>query len=1261
MYEHLNTRTRQIVSALARGDSVELGGGSIEGFTGDEATVLKVLARHLLELKELRRGSLVERVIELFNDEAEEGGEAAEGQIAGDGEDAEATEELANWKLGHLRAWSFRGLAPARREWRYDFSGKSHLLYGPNGCGKSSLLGAICWCLTGRIFRDDQAPDVPEKVKVYSVSGTTTVSERPDGLALMDETGANTAGNDEYWVALQLLGSDEMGEQREVWIRRHNQDGLERSDDGENWTSIRSTSETGVDELDAELHLLMPARVGHIRFGKDAELLRVFSQIVGLDDLEAIAELAASVSSGLRRKATGIERGELASEERKISEYIKELADCKDEIVTALASFNEVVGDRRTVADVEAFERAITEKLESLRGQLASDLGIEIPSEDSDGYSEFKEKLENLPGQVHDVIEELEKSLEEVFSKSVGFSGHTEEELDLLEQGLGEFERTARQRVKERLEWAREEQEDEKASLMLHAAGHFPEGASDCPVCEQDLKEVPGVREKLESLRPLAREDHLRAKVDDLELQLVEKLGNIVTANLRDEGKTGLCERVLSDWDALKERVSKGLLGLIVEKFDTAIAEISKQMEDEEELERTPLADGFLDEFPGVFVAVDSAIDDAKKYIRLCRTVADKKAELKGAFGKALTGEEREGEEDSLRVILERGRATNREIKSLGTAYETTRELWRSVKNREQLSGVIQGYRKWAGSGDKTKELGENVRAEVAAMVGDLEEKMKENFACLYENEILELDMLTTGHPGNPHLKNQINAYLRAGSKRVPIGPFSNSGRLRALILAFVFALFEESNGSFGFIILDDPAMSLDDEHKTRFVDDMVGPRVAAGQVLLATHYERFYKDAEPVFNDGECLVMPYRRRVGDGVSFEPGNLLERVERSLEETGGSWREAAGNLRIWAERVLSTLSSYCPEPFAVFNNVPQSIANYANITDRNVATPERDQIVAALNNPRFQRVLHTPAHDESLNDVNVRDALRALEPCRRAVKKEISRFRELRRHEVQGRGVTQERQENQASIQILSFEHTIAGAGLEIVRAAAAAHNGEGIEWDENEMHTLEGHPVVILTTDVISPIGLLGQYLVLDNQERMPANKDLVAVKTENGERYVRRFWQEEDGSVVLEAANPTKPWLPVRLRDGQHSFRRVVGVLFANLDVTIGAEGREWVPGELADGWLNDVAGVRIRGTSMEPVARDGQTVLVKKTGEIKKADLGCVDIEQTETVIKRCYPGNEEWVLCSVNPSEVEDPMRVDTGTIRYAYPVCGVMFEL
>ena len=1092
-------------------------------------------------------------------------------------------------------------------------------------------------------------------MRVYSASGTATVSERPDGLALMDETGANTAGSEEYWVAVQLLGMEATGEQREVWIQRHSERGLERSDDGENWAPIRSISEAGVDELDAELRLLMPARVGQIRFGKDTEMIKIFSQIVGLDDLEAITELAGNVCSQLRREATSIENKDLATEEGKIAEYVKELVDCRDEAVRSIASFDEVVGDGRIFDDIETFGKAMKERIECLRGQLAEDLGIEMPTAESDEYKEFSEKLVNLPGQVENVVEELRKSLEEVFSKSVGFSGHTEEELDLLEQGLGEFERTARQWVKERLEWAREEQRDEKASLMLHAARHFPEGASECPVCTQDLNEVPKVREKLESLRPLAEQEHLKPAIENLELQLANKLGSVVALDLREESKTGLCERVISDWSDLKERISKGLLETIVDEFDAVIAEISEQMEDIEEVERAPLADGFLEEFPEAFATLDRAIDDAKKYIRLCRMVVVKKAELKEAIEKALTEGEREGEEDSLRVILERGRATNREIKSLGTAYETTRELWRSVKKKEQLSGVIQGYRKWAGSGDKTKELGENVRAEIAAMVGDLDEKMKENFECLYENEILELDMLTTGHPGNPHLKNQINAYLRAGSKRIPIGPFSNSGRLRALILAFVFALFEESKGSLGFIILDDPALSLDDEHKARLVKRIIGRAIEDAQVILATHYKRFYELAERVFIEGEIQQMVPRRRVYDEVWFEPGDILERTFEAVQRSPGSWREVAGSLRRWVERSLQTLNSYCPEQFWLQGDLVGTVQAYARVSDPRVVSSERNEIVRILSRG-FIEDIRRFAHNEDATVSEFRDALATLKECKRYVYKEIGRFKDIYDEEL-----ASQRIQSRAAIRLLSVNGIIPDTGLEIVREAAAAHNGEGIEWDENEMHTLEGHPIVILTTDVISPIGLLGQYLVLDNQERMPANKDLVVVETENGERYVRRFWQEEDGSVVLEATNPTKPWLPVRLREGEHRFRRVVGVLFADLDVTIGAEGREWVPGELADGWLNDVAGVRIRGTSMEPVVRDGQTVLVKKTGEIKKADLGCVDIEQTETVIKRCYPGNEEWVLCSVNPSEVEDPMRIKPGTIRYAYPVCGVMFEL
>ena len=94
---------------------------------------------------------------------------------------AEAGPALASaisprWKLLMLHACSFRGLAPAGFIWEHDFSGRSHLFFGPNGCGKSSLLVAVTWCLTGRIYRDDRPPAPPEDVTVYTAAKKATIA-----------------------------------------------------------------------------------------------------------------------------------------------------------------------------------------------------------------------------------------------------------------------------------------------------------------------------------------------------------------------------------------------------------------------------------------------------------------------------------------------------------------------------------------------------------------------------------------------------------------------------------------------------------------------------------------------------------------------------------------------------------------------------------------------------------------------------------------------------------------------------------------------------------------------------------------------------------------------------------------------------------------------------------------------------------------------------------------------------------------------------
>jgi hypothetical protein len=1095
---------------------------------------------------------------------------------------------------------------------------------------------------------------VPKWEKVYSDDGPAShASERPDALALTDRTGTNTNPKEGYYVEVQLVGEGAP----EVWVQRHSITGLSMSPDGEKWTPIESLREAGIDELDAELNLVMPARLPHIRFGKDVELLRILSQIIGLDDLEAIADLAGRLVAGLRHEATRIKGKELVPEEDRIAVMSRRLAETKDAIISGLTSYMTAVSDKRTLSDVETFGKAMKDAIGRNRKQLATDLGIQIPEEDSEGFPEFNKQLENLPGQVQTAIDDLSKPLAQVFANSIGFSVPAEHELTELEQRLERFKRAARQQVTERLEWARKEKADAKASLMLLAATHFPEGSQHCPVCGQSLDKVPTVTKRLEELRSLACCSHLRANLKDLELRLLAELEKLVPFKSRSEAFKTLSERILSDWNALRARTSKGLLQQVVAGFDHAIEAMASQLRTESEPTPHPLAKDYLDEFPEAFVEVDEAIAGAKAYIQLCRSVAQSMPALSTWVENVLTAERRVGTDDSLRVVLERGKATNTAMRTLSPAYELTKQLYTHVKNKEGLQQTIEQYESWANVGDTLKELGAGVRSEVIRMVRKLDTRMKAYFRRLYDKEILELGMLTRGHAANPNVKDEINIYLRAGKQLVPIGPFCNAGRRRALVLSFVFALLDESSGTLGLTILDDPAVSLDDEHKAKLVNRVIGPSVGSKQVVLATHYEDFYRLAGRAFADGENLQMVPRRRVCDEVGFEPGDILERVERTLKANRANWRDQAASLRRWIERSLRTLSGYSPEQFWHYNDLVGTVNHYGRIRDERVVTKERDEIIAILS-PDFIEDVRRLAHDEDAAEADFDEALKSLKTCKKPVDKEIQRFKKIYDSELSSLGIAPA-----PSLQILSLPSAIPPWKFDVVREAAAAHNGQGIEWDERESHHLEGHQVAVVMEDVISPIALAGQYLLLDSKDGKPMSKDLVAVETEQGGRYLRRFWEAADKTVSLEAINLTSPRQPVHLSCGRHSIRRVVGVLFEGARQIGPRSGDEWVPFKLPERWFANIVGLRIKGTSMEPLVRENQFVLVRRGDRhmVKKADLACVDIADVGTVIKHCYPSEKEWVLCSMNLDDTEDPMRVRSQDILHAYPLVGVLFEL
>jgi SOS-response transcriptional repressor LexA len=248
--------------------------------------------------------------------------------------------------------------------------------------------------------------------------------------------------------------------------------------------------------------------------------------------------------------------------------------------------------------------------------------------------------------------------------------------------------------------------------------------------------------------------------------------------------------------------------------------------------------------------------------------------------------------------------------------------------------------------------------------------------------------------------------------------------------------------------------------------------------------------------------------------------------------------------------------------------------------------------------------------------------------------------------------------------IYQFRRNVINENLEVVRAAAAAHNTQGIEWDLSDEYRLEGYSVVLLRSEVISPIALPGQYLVLDWEEREPESKDLVIVETNDGKRYVRRIWVKEDKTIFLEGANPTTTYEPVQVVGGICKVRRIVGVLYDKVEIPLGGEGEEWVSGNLGEGWFDRVVGVRVRGTSLEPVVRNGQIVLVEKQDmrqAISNDMLACVSVRNEGDVIKRCYVRESQCFLCAVNPTERELPMVVDMEAVQQVYPLKGVLFEV
>jgi len=1251
MFEHLNVRTRQIAIKLLAGNSIDIGEETFGPATEHQRLLLYILVNNIKKLKDETGAQLLESIVELL--------EGAETPTVEDKE--EVKNFSCEWKIEGITTYSFRGLAPAGEEWTFPFDSTSHLIYGPNGSGKSSLLGAISWCLTGKIFRDDKKPSNPESVDIYATDDKAKkIGSRPDALTLTKTDGTSVDAMNEYWVSVHLIGINENSEEQHLFIKRHNEQGLSMSADGTTWNAISKLSEASISEIDTELFILNPARAPYTQFGANEEITHLFSQIIGLDDLEEISDVANKATRGSTKEAKTLSKDidVLKTNEK---EVIEALGESSTDKIKALDSYCTLTNTPISLDNIEAFGEQIKGMISERNKNLAVDLGIDIPDEESESYDEFLKEMDKVPGQASNALEELNQPITSIFKSTYDIDYPDEKECTKSEEALQNFIKASMEKINARLKWAIKEAEDPKISLLLKAAESFNDKENKCPVCEQSLETVSEISKSLKELKAASDNDYLLKEVRSLESELIDELDIILPRNTRQSASKPFTQKLQDDWNGLVSANFKGLFSKLPEphseKFNEILSLLSIELLDAPELLEVELKE----RSPEAFGELAGEIRLANQFILTASIVSTNKENISKGIASLCKPLADGGKEDSLSEILLRGSEAKDDVEILKHTRGILLELHKNRKKIEKITKKQSSLKNIADSLNFIKGLGTLAQEEVVSEVLSVYPRMNEYYQSLYSEEALPLDMLTSGHAANKNIKGQINVYLKAGNERIPAGPFSNAGRIRALVLSFIFALLDKSKGSFGTLILDDPATSLDDDHKARFIDRLVQPQLASYQIIMATHYENFFDWASPIFSESKLVNFPPRHRPCDALVAEPGDRLLRVQAYLKQSDSSWQGAPNILRQWAQSVLHTLSGYCETPFVIYNDFAASLGRLAALKKEHISLDSRDKIIASLKSPQFVRVANPGSHPGgSLTKVNVEDALKELLGCEKDYKKEVKRLKELYRHQLLGRQLN-----SIPSIEVMPDRTVIQDAEIYIIDQAAAAENGIGVSCSEETKVMLSGYQLALVKMGTISPIAKTGQYLLLDPSDNLPNNSDLVVAEANDGKQYLRRYWKDQYDQVTLSSENSTNPFMPVKVASGSCKLRKVVGVIYDGVgNCTEGIEGKEWVSiNDIQEDHFSSLIGLRVRGTSLEPIARNNQVILVSSQNSIESTEAGslaCVNLEEQGSVLKRCYPNGETWTLISTNPNDVEVPMVIKREEILHVYKFVAILFE-
>lgn len=1138
----------------------------------------------------------------------------------------------------------------------HDFTQPLTLLEGRNGAGKTSLLNAIIWTLTGELLRPQRLPEEADKDFECSIDADGADKEATTHRLspVTPLPSADVYRPDKEWIPadtwVELTFVDETGAELPPIRRSHS-----RTARGALQASDPDLNVLGVDPIALRIGTVMPGMLGLIEVGSESELGRAVSELTGLASL---IELASHATRAKRKVDGDLLKAKNAEKAKAETDFNTARGDLEKEIaahpairppatIPACSDDPAIEGHLATVAKhlddlkASAFEAAqdiLGDAFDATDAKLREDLEQNIGR--ALGYAEAPQRLPSI-------------------ARLAGFRGLKDDELDgvdnLVSRIVAEGKKLA--------ELAKDPSAAARARLYARVASWMQEHPDpnrkpdQCVVCGNSLENA---RDPLTG-RPVA--DHLHDAESDAELlsQTVERwaahaygylareLPQVLQREMKAELPQHPCDllRVAIVDELFNFEPFKGVLKVLAAEtaatFDAAVAGRA-DLQKPTEIAVPP----GTDELKG-------ALERVERAVRFARWRQGNEVLARKIVTEVLGRVPKEGEQIALGTLTGKLLVLDSVVKgakpiSDGLVYCSRMKV--SLASQRAAQKRVSDYKIASAALGNLPKLGALADQQVEALRITLSKE-----AAAWRNKIYMGAFPDTAHElvgTGLGRKGELELFVRSDGVSAPAQFVVNASALRASLIGFFLAFWQfvlHERGGLTTLLLDDPQELLDSENRERLAGALVS-LIPEAQLVVTSYDARF---AKPL-----CQAAKHANKKVEHLEVHPATrlqpvarttpplfiILERQERFEKDKNAEEpaREFADGCRVFFETKLGDIFDD-PSSAQWAKETPHpTLQDFVGRLRGQVRSAPQGMYSAAV----FRTFVDHPALADGSPVLQImnqahhgrRHEIRAAEVA--AVADDLNTLLGLV-EQMYGECYQWRRRDCDPAVAadmpnaLAPFKNPDLKVPVcpDLAAFTAEPPNGETQEVNEPlDPKLLEGKALFYLRRNNFGFAAPSGALAIVEAEPGPIADRRLVIGRTQSAV-YARRVVRAQDSALVgltAEVPDPrTRTPKTVFLSESEVALHQVVGIIFQS-DIKVPAGPEEAVLVEETARLSRVEVSFRVVDDSAVPLALDGQVVLGGKRIELKdlgqhKDALVAVTLADGVSIFKRvgdALPGN-------------------------------------